>query len=172
MNLIFNSTPLIYLSKTKVLELVKGLKTENLISKKVYQEVVEAGKKKGKADALYIEKLVQDGLFKIKSPKNKEFLNRLSKIEGLHPGDVHTLALAKELNGVAVIDDEIGRNVGELFDIKHKGTIFVLFELVKLGILEKKEAKEVIDQMIKLGWFCSTDIYAKIIKSLNLLTPC
>lgn len=89
------------------------------------------------------------------------------KNKNLSKADVEVLALAKVENGVAIVDEDYARMVAEFEDINYGGTIYLIFSLLEKGMLTKREAREILDEIIKRGWFCSTDLYAKILKRLE-----
>ncbi|NLB77212.1 MAG: DUF3368 domain-containing protein, partial [Crenarchaeota archaeon] len=97
--LVFNSTPLIYLSKAGVSGIIKSLQEEKLTSPLVKAEVVDKGKQKGVPDAIALEKFFETGVFRLCNPKDRLFLSRLTKTRGLHAADAEVLALAKEHEG-------------------------------------------------------------------------
>ena len=80
--LVFNSTPLIYLTKVGLSEVFDGLKEEKLTSPKVKREVVDEGKRKGVPDAVVLEKMSRNNVFRIVEPKDNEFLSRLLETKG------------------------------------------------------------------------------------------
>jgi predicted nucleic acid-binding protein len=56
---------LIYISRIDIWNLIKKLFDELIITPKVYEEVVVQGKRRGKPDAYYIEKLINENLIQI-----------------------------------------------------------------------------------------------------------
>jgi hypothetical protein len=56
--LVFNATPLIYLTKVGLSRIFEELKDEKLTSPSVKREVVDEGKRKGVADAIILEQFV------------------------------------------------------------------------------------------------------------------
>jgi predicted nucleic acid-binding protein len=165
--LVFNSTPLIYLSKAGLCGIIENLKEEKLTSPLVQTEVVEKGKQKGVPDAIAIEKLLENGVLKLCNPKDKMFLSRLSKTRGLHAADAEVLALAKEHAGLAVIDDEVARKTAKVYRISYVGTPYVLARAVFEGFLSKEQAKEVVKDMVSSGWRCNVETYVKIMDLLD-----
>lgn len=160
MTFIFDSGPLLYLGKAKLLGKLVKLGEKLIIPKSVYREVVEIGLEKGFEDAAYVKDLIDSGVFLVKSPKNK------LKVKGISEADKETLELAKELGGIAITDDQKLRSVCSIEKVDSAGSIFLIFVLVKNKALKKDDAKKAIDRMIDFGWYCSTDLYATIINSL------
>ena len=166
-SLVFNSTPLIYLSKAGLSGIIENLKGEKLTSPLVKAEVVDKGKLKGVPDAIALEKLFDNGVFKVCKPKNTAFLSRLSETRGLHVADADVLALAKECEALAVIDDEVARKTAKVYGIEYVGTPYVLVRAVFEGLLSKEEAKLAVNDMVSAGWRCSLESYAKIMQLLE-----
>ena len=162
---LFDSTPLIYLGKVKVLEELKRLQSRNLIPKSVFTEVVEKGKEKGAEDAFYVDKLVKEKLFEVVEVKTK--IKALTENPNLEPADIDVLSLAKQHNGRAIIDENEARSAAEIEGIKKGGSIYVLFKLLKAKVISKKECREIIDRMLNFGWRCSTEMYAYILSRLD-----
>lgn len=165
--LVFNSTPLIYLTRAGLSRIIAGLKEEKLTSRLVKAEVVDKGKLKGVPDALALEKLFDNGVFKLCKPKDEAFLSRLSETRGLHVADAEVLALAKEYEALAVIDDEVARKTAKVYGIDYVGTSYVLMRAVFEGLVSKDEAKQAVNDMVSAGWRCSVESYAKIIGLLD-----
>ena len=165
--LVFNSTPLIYLSKAGLSGIIENLKGEKLTSPLVKAEVVDKGKLKGVPDAIALEKLFDNGVFKVCKPKDSAFLSRLSETRGLHVADADVLALAKEYDSLAVIDDEVARKTAKVYGIEYVGTPYVLVRAVFEGLLSKEEAKLAVNDMVSAGWRCSLESYAKIMQLLE-----
>ena len=165
--IVFNSTPLIYLSKAGLCKIIENLRAEKLTSPIVKQEVVDKGKLKGVPDAIALEKLFDRGVFKVCEPKDKAFLSQLSLTRGLHVADAQVLALAKEYEGLAVIDDEVARKTAKVYRINYVGTPYILARAVFEEIINKEQAKRAVNDMVSAGWRCSLESYAKIMELLE-----
>jgi predicted nucleic acid-binding protein len=165
--LVFNSTPLIYLSKAGLSGIIENLQEEKLTSPLVKAEVVDKGKQKGVPDAIALDKLFENDVFKVCNPKDKLFLSRLSKTRGLHAADTEVLALAKEHAGLAVIDDEVARKTAKVYKISYVGTPYILARAVSEGFLSKEQAKGAVKDMISSGWRCNVETYARIMELID-----
>lgn len=164
--LVFNSTPLIYLTKVGLSEVFDGLKEEKLTSPKVKREVVDEGKRKGVPDAVVLEKMFRNNVFRIVEPKDNEFLSRLLETKGLHVTDAEILTIAPERKGLAVIDDEVARKTARVYGISYVGTPYVLMRAVLERLITKERAKLAVNEMVSAGWRCSVESYAKIMEAL------
>jgi len=167
--LVFNSTPLIYLSKVGLSGIIENLQEEKLTSPLVKVEVVDKGKQKGVPDAIALEKLFENGVFRLCNPKDKLFLSRLSKTRGLHVADAEVLALAKEHAGVAIIDDEVARKTAKVYKISYVGTPYILARAVSEKVLSKEQAKAAVKDMVSSGWRCNLETFAKIMELIDKL---
>ncbi len=167
--LVFNSTPLIYLSKVGLSGIIENLQEEKLTSPLVKVEVVDKGKQKGVPDAIALEKLFENGVFRLCNPKDKLFLSRLSKTRGLHVADAEVLALAKEHAGVAIIDDEVARKTAKVYKISYVGTPYILARAVSEKVLSKEQAKAAVKDMVSSGWRCNVETFAKIMELIDKL---
>ncbi len=160
---IFDATPLIYLGKTKILELLTHLDGTYYIPEKVYTEVVVRGKELGKADAYYIQQLIDKNIFQIeKSAANYPISYPLISV-----ADTHVIHLAKLKKAIIIADDAALRNIAEIESIAHYGSFYILLCLWKKNILSSPKVKEVIDTMISEGWYCSIEAYTKILNKLQ-----
>jgi hypothetical protein len=81
--LVFNSTPLIYLTKAGLSGVFEGLQGEKLTPPAVKREVVDEGKHEGIPDAIVLDKLFANGVFSVCEPADKNFLARLLETRGL-----------------------------------------------------------------------------------------
>lgn len=165
--LVFNSTPLIYLTKVGLSDVFEDLKAEMLTSPSVKREVVDEGKRKGVPDAIVLEKLFESNVFEVVEPKDRGFLSRLLETRGLHVTDAEVLTLARERKGLAVIDDEVARKTAKVYGIAYVGTPYVLVRAVSERLITKERAKQAVNDMVFVGWRCSVESYAKIMGVLE-----
>lgn len=166
--LVFDATPLIYLGKINLVEKIRHFPEDKLTTRSVCIEVVEVGKNTGMQEAFLIEKLIKNKIIKLKNPTNKQYISVLRQNPKIHEADADVLALAFELNGVALLDDEEARGMAEAEGIEHHGTVYLLLRMMKMNLLTKKEAFDALNEIIRVGWRCSTELYVEIIKALNL----
>lgn len=167
--LVFNATPLIYLTRVGLSEVFEDLKDEKLTSSYVRREVVDEGKHKAVPDAIILEKLFKNNVFKVTEPRNQKFLASLLETRGLHITDAEVLAIAKEQDGIAVIDDEVARKTARIYGIPYVGTPYILMKAVTQRLITKERAKQAINEMIFAGWRCSVESYARILETVEKL---
>jgi predicted nucleic acid-binding protein len=156
-----------YLSEVGLSGIIESPQEEKLTSPLVKVEVVDKGKQKGAPDAIALEKLFENGVFKLCNPKDKLFLSRLSRTRGLHAADAEVLALAKEHAGLTVIDDEAARKTAKVYKISYVGTPHILARAVSEKTLSKEQAKAAVKDMISSGWRCHVETYANIMELID-----
>ena len=165
--LIFDATPLIYLGKINFIQKIAHFPEEKYTPESVYKEVVVEGKKSGQPEAFIIENMINTGIIKIRAPVDNQYLSHLKENPKIHKGDAEVLALAYELEGIALLDDEKARGMAEIEGIEHHGTIYLLLKMMKMGLVTKEETLDGLNEMIHEGWRCSTELYADILKAIK-----
>jgi predicted nucleic acid-binding protein len=165
--LVFNSTPLIYLTEAGLGKVFEELKGEKITSSEVFREVVDEGKRRGIPDAIMLHEMFENGVFKVREPMDKKFLSRLLETRGLQLTDAEVLTLAHEIAAIAVIDDEVARKTAKVYGVDYVGSPYVLMRAVYEGLVPKAEAKRAVNDLISKGWRCSIENYAKIIQALG-----
>jgi len=167
--LVFNATPLIYLTQVGLSKVLEDLEAEKLTSPEVRREVVDEGKRKGVPDAIILESMFKNDVFKVAEPRNRSFLASLLETKGLHITDAEVLAIARERDGIAVIDDEVARKTARVYRISYAGTPYILMRSVGQGLITKERAKQALNEMVFAGWRCSVESYAKITDAIEKL---
>lgn len=165
--LVLDATPIIYLCKIGLSYIFNEFPEEKFTVPKVMEQVVTHGKKLGAPDAFIAEDIIRKSIIKVKEPKNIEFTTLLSYLPDLHPGEVEVLALAKDLNGIAVIDESIAREVARIYGIEAHGTAYLLLRLFYRGKLTRKQIRDAVNQMISAGWRLTAEDYAKLMRELE-----
>ena len=165
---IFDSSPLIYLNKVGLNWIFKRLEGEKIIPTQVYKQVVTEGKNQGYADALISEDLVNKGVIKVVQVAENGFKEMLKSLEKeLHEGELEVLTLAKNKGGIAVLDESIAREVGSVLRIEVRGTLFLIFLMVRKRELKKEEAKNKVDLMIRNGFRLGHEEYQEFLHLLE-----
>ena len=165
--LIFDATPLIYLTRVGLVKLIETLPMQKFAARSVFKEVVEIGKLRGLADALALADLFEVKAISIANPTNTALLRTLTRINGLDEPDAETLAVAKEHDYKAVLDDLLARKVARTYEIDFVGTPYILILGIQNHLLTKQDAAKAIDEMIEAGWRCSPEIYREITRLIQ-----
>jgi predicted nucleic acid-binding protein len=71
--------------------------------------------------------------------------------ENLSEVDAAVLAYAESHDGVAVMDEQYGRDVAAVEHIQTRGTAYQVLKLTKQGAIQVDEARTILDAMIEEG---------------------
>ncbi|MBS7649446.1 MAG: hypothetical protein QW797_07890 [Thermoproteota archaeon] len=164
--LVFNSTPLIYLAKSGILKRLTDLPFRLVTTRAVYQEVVEKGVEKHAEEVNELRNAFESHVIEVVAHVNEDVMKKLEK-SGIHYGEATVISLSIELDGIAVMDDRRGRHVAKTLGVRVSSTPHVIIQLVKRGALTRQEGRQVIDRIIKEGWYCSIRSYAEIINTIE-----
>ena len=146
---VLDATALIYLTRIGKLKLIPDI-CEAHIAAEVYSEVVEKGERY--PDSLIVGDAVGSGEINIHRIKNERLVHSLMRHPEIHRGEAETLAAAKELNGIAVIDEKEARVIARAYRVNAvPGTLFILFRLLKLKKISADEAEEMLESCLPLG---------------------
>ena len=174
-SLVFDSTPLIYLTRSSLAEFLKAISQSKFTTASVFEEVVREGKKKRAPEASLLETLFKEEIIKVHNISNKGYLNyvkemvAVNQMHPLHEAEAEVLCLTKELNGIAIADDQVARAVARILGIELHGTGYVLGKIFVTGKIDKEKLIEKVKEMRDSGWYVSAEDYLKIIDYLKNL---
>lgn len=136
---VVNSTPLIALSITGHLNILRLIFADIMVPYSVYEEVVVLGQGRSEADEI----AGADWLNIKKVQKASSFPPAFL---GLDQGEMEVLQLAQsEKADWVLIDEKLGRKVARTLGLKVKGTLGVLLTAYKAKILSKEKAERAVD---------------------------
>ncbi len=164
---VVNASPLIYLSKLGILDLLPKMFKEIFTVQEVKTEVL----RKEEAPELPALRQAFSNWLKIKSIRNKDLLSRLLDLPP-HLGEATVLTLAKEISEesqetVIIIDDLAAREIARAMRLKITGTLGVLLRGWKIGLLAREEVKIYLKRLNEETDFRMTvKIYSKILEQL------
>lgn len=148
MTTVSNSTPLIALSKIGKIELLREYFGYIYIPKAVYEEVVVNG------GILYgAEEVAKADWIIVEDVGNTLAVESLSMY--LDAGESEAIVLAKEKNGLLIIDDGDGRKAATNMNIDITGTVGVL---LKAGMDGKIDLRESLDELNACGFRLSEKV--------------
>jgi len=160
--LIFDATPLIYLTRVGLASVIEAIPTRKFAARSVFREVVERGKAKGLADAFALARLFETLAITIADASDMALFESLARTRGLEEPDAETLAIAKECDYRAVLDDLLARKVARTIGVDFVGTPHVIVLGISQSLLTKEEGLNAVDRMIEAGWRCGPELYREI----------
>ena len=148
---VLDATSVIHFAKIEKLALVLDT-CKAYVTREVYRESVENGG--GRPDATVIRDLTESGRLKVYDVRNPHLAEALQRHPEIHVGEAETLAAAKELNGLAVVDEAEARAIAKAYGIQTRtGTLFLLFRLLTLNRIRATECLKILDQLVESGLY-------------------
>lgn len=154
--MICNSSPLICLAKINQLEILKKLYKNIIITPEVKNEILVSDK----PGYSVMEIAMDDNWIKIMNPKSPVNF-------GLDPGENSVLNLAKETNQGIIIDDEKAIKIANSLKIKILRTTSIILEALNKKIINKKQAKLYINQIVEQGYYISPHYYSRLLQAIE-----
>src|SRR3972149_8086096 len=143
MIVVSDSTPLIHFAKAGRLDILFILYNKILITEEVYSEVVEEGLILEKEDAVIIKEHIGKRI-QIKNPSSSSM--HIIRKYSIHKGEAESIQLALEINALFLMNERDGRNAAKSEGIKVKGSIGVLFDAFREGVIDEEEALNVLSR--------------------------
>lgn len=164
-----DSTPLIYLAKIGGLSLLKGVFKSIYVPEAVFDEAVTQGKALNMIDAFIIEKAVGDWIIRERvEPEVDAEYRFIDTNTRLGTGEKEALKLCKQLGALYFIaDDREARRVSRILNIKPVGTLGVLVEAYRQGLIAKAEALQILEALMKTGFRMSVSVYRRVLDEME-----
>ena len=160
LKVVSNAGPLIHLSRIGALWLLKELFGIVYIPKRVYEEAVIIGIKKGYRDAYVIKRSIDEGWIKVENVKEIE------EISGLHEGEIEAINLALKMNAILLSDDSSAREFGRIMGLKVHGSFWVIIESYRRGIIKYEKAEGLILKLAST-MYASSEVLSAALKILK-----
>ena len=164
---IVNSSPLIYLGKLGLLDLLQRLFDQVFTVGTVKVEVLDTSE----SEYATLQSAFSDWLTVSEVPESP-LAGKLNEM-GLHQGEVDALVLAYHIkkqksDSVIVIDDLAARNVARTLGLRMTGTIGIILSATKKGILSKKESHAKVRSLVEETTFhMSAALYSRVLSELE-----
>jgi len=164
---VINASPLIYLSKLGIIEILPKLFTRIITTRTVKQEVLQ--EKTAPEQAILSEVF---GSWLEVEKADEKIVKKLTELQ-IHKGEAEVIAigrelLAKEKSTVVIIDDLLAREIATSLGLTVTGTIGVLLKATKEKVIVRKECQTLLEQLITSTSFrLSARVYAKILKEIE-----
>lgn len=138
------------------------------ILEKIYKKIIITPGVYAEISRLTVQKKIIDQAdwIEIIEPKDKGFVKEL--MLDLDLGESESIALAKELNAdYLIIDEFLGRQKAEKFDIKITGLLGILILAKKSKIIKK--VKPYIDELVLNGFRLNKTLIEKVLRGVGEL---
>lgn len=164
---VFDASPLIYLTRTGVLEDVIQVYKEVFIPQSVKREVIDTGMTHHRPDAFILEEHIKNVRIKVKRIENMELFIALSRNPRIHTADAEAICLAEERTCVLVMDDPKAVDVARLRGITVEPTLTVILIGYVLGYIDLKKAETSYRELLKTQFRVKADVYERALELLK-----
>lgn len=158
MRAVFDTSPLIFLSKINYLEKTFTLFDEIFIPQKVIEEILTRDDEVN----TQVNKLLESNNAKIKSTSLINLYLGLNK--NLGKGESEAIALAVELNSdFIILDDSTARKQAQSLGLKVKGTLGIIRKLAEDRSIIIQDKNELYEKLLRIGFWVDKDIFDDIL---------
>jgi len=160
---VIDTSVLIHLCRVGNLEILKKFFKKIAITQEVYDELQE-----GKIGFSEVEKGKNEWI-RIQNPKEKEKIKQTSKLENIEEADASIILLAKERKDILLSNDYALIRIARSKNIECWWLTTFLLKCLEKNVLTKKDAKELLLELIESGMRLSNVVYAAILKEIETM---
>lgn len=171
MIVIVNSGPLMALGKLGMLELLPRLYGQVKLPTAVFTEVVAQGSERGYSDAFLVQLAIQRGHLSVVEVSDVELPSDIAPLP-LDLGEKQTLYLAlRDKADLVLFDDLRVREEAQARGLPVKGTLGVLIQAYRKGLLNLFEVQAIVNTIIVRGdiWI-SEELCRKVLSRLKTVS--
>lgn len=167
-NAVSDSTPLIYLAKLGRLGILRDVYGRVIVPKAVYEEVVKEGKDRGLPDAFVVERALDDWMQVLEvDPDVDRRFGFVDSNPGLDRGEKEAIKLCKQIDASFFIaDDREARKAAKVLNIRTVGTCGTVVQAYRMGFYPRREAIQIIDELLGEGLRIGTEVYRRLLEEL------
>lgn len=160
--MIFDSSVLIIFSKINRTDILLKLYDSIVITDNIYNECIGKEVILRRTDSEIIRGLAEDKKITIVS-FNEELKTEMLKISNLHKqlgeGESSIIALAlKKKEKIIAIDEKAGRRACKFYGLRPIGSLRILLESYKKGILSEEEIRFIVKDILKEGFRIGAEV--------------
>ena len=164
---VINASPLIYLSKLGIIEVLPKLFSRIITTQTVKEEVLQ---EKTAPEHIILTEIFRSWL-EVENVKEKS-VEKIMALQ-IHKGEAEIIVKGRELQAkekttVVIIDDLLAREIATSLGLIVTGTIGVLLKALTEKIITKKKCQALLEQLVTTTTFrLSAKVYAKILKEIE-----
>ncbi len=161
MKAVFNSSPIIFLTKLGIIEAAIDLFDRIDIPSLVYSEI----RQKPDASAEVVEDLIKKRSVSVSKAKNERFVGALGRRLG--KGEAEAIALSIETGAnLVILDDHAARVEAMRLGLSVKGTLGIVRRLMENGSFES-DLEELFINMKAMGFRIRAELFWKIFSEID-----
>ncbi|MFQ6052523.1 MAG: hypothetical protein ACE5K4_12655 [Candidatus Hydrothermarchaeota archaeon] len=169
MTVVLNSTPVIYLAKIGRLDLLDKLDDKIYLPQAVYEETVERGLEKGFFDARVIQEAINKKKIEVRrlTGEQKKEADDLVKFAEIEIGEAEAIILSTHMKSNLIVDDAVAQGVARSLGLEPLWTTSLVILLVHRKLIEKTEARKIIEELVKDGYRIGEEVLLELLKRLD-----
>lgn len=161
MKAVFNSSPIIFLTKLGIIKAASNLFDRIDIPSLVYSEI----RRKPDASAEAVEDLIKRKRVSVLKAENERFVNALGRRLG--KGEAETIALAIETGAdLAILDDHAARVEAMRLGLSVKGTLGIIRRLMEIGAFVP-DLEELFINLKAMGFRIRAELFWEIFSGID-----
>jgi predicted nucleic acid-binding protein len=161
MKAVFNSSPIIFLTKLGIIEPALGLFERIDIPSLVYSEI----RQQQDASAEAVEDLIRRKRVSVLKAENERFVNALNRRLG--KGEAEAIALSIETGSdFVILDDHAARAEAMRLGLAVKGTLGIIRRLIENGAF-KSDLEELFIKLKGMGFRIKAEIFWEIFSEID-----
>lgn len=158
--IVSDTSPILFLAKLGKLSFLSDYAVH--VPPQVVTEIKEGGDK-GHSDYIIIERMLEEIKFKV---VEAPLLPALPANLGEGESAAISLAVRKKIKFI-LIDEARGRKVARLYGLEPRGTLGILMDMYRRQKLTKQESRELIFELVKLGYRISEEVLVELLKEVS-----
>lgn len=164
---VFDSSPLIYLTKIGLLSTVLKCYTASYTPPSVKYEVIDKGLEREKPDAYILDDYLKKEMITVRKPTDRDLYERLFTNPMVHQAEVEAICLAEELNAVLVMDDLKAVEIARMRDIPVEPSLTVILISYACGHITFERASSAYKELLTTQFRVKADIYERALELLE-----
>ena len=159
--IISNSTPILHLGKVGHLDLLRKCFSKISIPEEVFLEISAFPES---LEAILLHQALAEKWIEM---EKVSLAPELELFSGLDIGELKAISLALKKRKPLLIDDKAGKQVAILFHVEAHGTLFVILEAYRQKCINRNQAIEIVNTMMRNEFYLSSEVYALFLELIN-----
>ncbi len=115
----------------------------------------------------WVEKAIEECWIKVIDVSVDDKFSKAAEVAGLHKAEIAVVYYAYKKNGInALLDDDAARVFARGLGVKVRGSLGLLIEGLKEGLISYSEAVKGLDDLSKVTYL-SSDVYKLVLKKIE-----
>lgn len=164
--IVSDTTPLLHLARAGHLDLLPRLYTRIVIPPSVWEETRGRGEPRPESHILEEAKDVWIEVQSL-SARDRRKSESLRRAAPVGRGEADAITLAEALETAVLIDDRVAVDLARMRGVETRWTTSVVLEAFRKGVLDRKAARGVVEDLVASGLWIRQDVLLRILAILS-----